>query len=143
MGKSKNFDHEQLEWIVDNKIVAEKDYQKLVWRKGVTSGELHESVRIRRIGTWLKSLLEDTQKDGKEHYWRLSRLVQEFTQRGYSKITILEDLAKIIVKLKKEKSKLHKDFAKLLKPEYKSFNSKSGTGTKGKAITEQEQWDWI
>lgn len=143
MSKSKNFDHEQLEWIVDNKIVAAKDYQKLVWRQGVTSGEVHESVRIKRIGTWLKSLLEDTKKDGKEHYWRLSRLVQEFTQRGYSKETIEADLTTIVAKLKKAKSKLHKDFAKLLEPEYRSFNSKSGTGTKGKAITEQEQWDWI
>ena len=140
----KYWDHSTLEWKNTNTrtVIEVKDYKGIVWKdKYSQKGRPEDTRALRRLGRWIADLDKKSRKEGKEHIFRLSKVAQEFTQRGWTVSQVEEDISALAKGLEKRNKDAAKMVKSLLAKKNRSFIPSEKTNTK--PLEEGKMLDWL
>jgi len=140
----KYWNHDTLEWknTRTHTTIEEKDYKGIVWKDKYSQKGRPENTRaLKRLGQWITRHSENSNKKGKEGEWRLSKVAQEFTQRGWTLSQVEEDIATLVKLVKPKNKEASKRIAELLQKKNRSFVPSEKTNTK--PLEEGKMLDWL
>lgn len=120
----KYWDHNTLEWknTGTHTVIEEKDYSGIVWKNKYTKKGRPEDTRaIQRLGQWLGSHNKRCKSENHKGEWKLSKVAQEFTQRGWTLAEVEQDINTLVKDLKERNKKASVRMKELLHKNNRSF----------------------